>query len=957
MVSRALARQGQGVITARFRYIPHGLLRIPHYGRNFSYSHPLASQSIVTSLYRSQPVNQEIFNTSTRKDFSINHDDLSTLKECVSTNVDPGYLQSVGEAYVYMVQAKSMLLLNNRQDLHVSVKERVALLIAQSDGELKDEHNLFFYIGKLIATGDFDELQCLLPFTQRCHQFVHNFNSKIPEFYGDIVEEEFITNQPDSPLELPKFSSSIEFNPLFLADEGNFEKISKVAFDCSLPNELLSDLQTLHDFGFYSCQFYSKILDFKLSEKVIDLVVKNSLLFNSIKRKPLRELLLSRSGNEQFTNQVFYRYLALVTMNTNFPVDWLRSLQKADFYQDPLDEIPTNILSINKTVSFPKLEAESGSDVDDIALKRLGDDTLTYCITKLIIYHNDDLSKVEEYKMDILNIIEKSNPSDSLLLLGTLARRDLTKFESLVETFFRDGKAKYTTATVNYIKSLILKFDIPLPTLSITGNKSKFTAPDLINNNLNRFFLINCVFTKPRGKVSKANWKYNPEIFQILRNHRKLGDLRYKFLVNYFLKLAKLDDSSIPKFLNSNLFKRYVIDETRFYENQTEFIPDILDNSFSVVSSNQFDQFVASLTDDQAKDWVKSLVDTSAFVSHNYFESEQQFCKLSNRELSTYKPALNTIRQSRIVERMKGFSNTIMTAIDKEYVGTLRKEYDVEMGKQYVKFVVMKFNIEGNLDTFMNANREMIETFDLLFPERFYRLISINHLNGVDCETILFEILGNMNKFQKQFVMKDTLKLTLDLNVKPKPSSIIRNAVLPKPVENDLTKLLFIHQSHSMSFLKNVEKSNLTRLLNKIIQFSELGLQYHKCMVLRQLATANTTIALESLHQLYQIFMDKKLRILVNESTAFIMRPFAEKRANDVCRMLAEKMSRTSYLRMRFHSQLYNQYIGNLSFQQPEVADKWMQNFMGPILQEASKFSPSAQMTMLQKLQNDIDKI
>ena len=957
MVSRALARQGHRVLAGRSKYIACGLLRIPHSWRNFSYSHPLASQSIVSSLYRSQAKNQEIFHTSIRKDYSIEHHELSALKESIIANVDPVYLQSLGEFYVHMVQAKSMLLLTNRQNFHVSVKEFVALLIAQSNGKLKDERDLFTYIGSLIATGDFDELQCLLPFTQSCHQFVHNFNSKIPEFYGDSIEDEFITNQPDNALELPKFASSIEFNPLFLADKSNFEEVSKIAFNCSPPNGLLSDLQVLYDFGFYSSQFYSKILNIDLNEKLINLLVRNSLLFNSIKKQPLRELLLSSSDNEQYTKQVFYQYLALVTMNNKFPVDWLKSLPKLDSYQEPMNELPINKLCINETVSFPKLDVESVNGIDDKVLKKLGDDTLTYCIAKLIIFHNDDLSNLEDYKMEILGIIEKSNPYDSLLLLGTLAWKDLTKFENLVEAFFYEGKAKYKTNTVNYIKSLILKYDIPLPTLSITGNKSKFTAPDLINTNLNRFFLINCIFTKPRGKTSKDTWKYNSEIHQVLKNHQKLGDLRYRFLVNYFLKLGKLDDNSIPKFLNSNLFKRYVIDETGFYESQTEFIPDILDNSFSVISSNQFDQFIATLTDEQVKEWVKSLVDTAAFVSHNYFESEQQFCKLSNRELSTYKPALNTIRQSRIVERMKGFSNTIMSAIDNEYEGTLRKGYDVELGKQYVKFVVMKFNIEGNLDTFMNANREMIETFDLLFPARFYRLIGINLLNGLDCEAILTEILRNMNKFQKQFIMKETLKLTLDLNIKQKPSSILHNAALPKPIENDLSKLLFIHQSHSMSFLKNVEKSKLTRLLNKIIQFSELGLQYHKYMVLRQLATADTSITLESLDQLYQIFMDKKLRILINESTVFIMRPFAEKRANGVCVALAEKMSRTSYLRMRFHAQLYNQYIGNLSFQQPSVADKWMQNFMGPILQEVSKLSPNAQSTMLQNLQNDIDKI
>lgn len=930
---------------------------------------------IIHSFYQSKtlpPTNFFIEDSIKKRNHVDKYGLITDLPKFIKKNYSKSSILKIGNYYLKLLYAiENLIFQKNERVKGLAIESAVKVL--SSSSSWKSPTELHFHIGKAITSNDLPRVHNLLKLPSDLtisHNFIQNFNSLIPQFNCDLVDDSYFTNSPDNIYELPKLSPIIEFNPLFLSNKNDFMKSYSILFDDD-PNPLLIDhLNRLFAFGKYSYLFYSSVLNIDLTVENKRILILNSLIFKSVKNKNYQDYLINSIENDDFTQRVFYQYLGLASLK-RFPIEWLQSFSDGFELKKIPNEIPTNKLIMGSKVPYRLQYQLNDPKVNPKIIQEVGALTLRHVIQSILIQNNDKISRYPEIRQKILDLIGEN---DALLLLGNLAWNNLDEFGEYIKRFFVNINPSIEIETEAFIKSLISRYyTIPLPIIKPLHQESKVSLPAIPNSTVNRFYMLNPSILSE--DESQSGWRSNPDIRTLLFSQKDLGKSKFFFGTEYYLRKLNLATSNeIKRLFGLSHFRRLLIDETNFFYDQTELRDYLLNPSIFKTTITQLWLYISLLSTNDIEYWMKKVLYNINFVSE-HLEDEQfensieTFTKFSIQEINSKPTALGEINKSIVLPMLQKRFRDIMNNIEKKV--RLRRlktrpTYVEILGKSFVKYVIMKSNLGVNYGESIILNANIIDTFDSIFPNKFYQLIGRGLLQDVNCEDIVMEIINDINSLRYIRPFKIDVSIDAELNIQQMPDKFeigyMKNLTLPIGKINDLTKLSLIPYLNMDQFVDTFSKctsEELTpfkRLLlrDKLFQIRHFGNQFHEVLVLKNLAHASHKITDDSLNNLYETLVLRFFKVMATIQSPILMFPFEGKDFISHREKIIEKYTSQVGIALSFYEELYDQYMGNLAYQDAKDAEEWMKNVISPILKALMELDPHDQDRTIDRIYNDL---
>lgn len=878
----------------------------------------------------------------------------------------------IGKHYLAMVFAmQNMVLPSSIHPIKSTIEWASEILLASSSWNSPSD--VFQHIGKTIIHGDMQELDKELEFPHvipTSHKFSQNFNSWVPQFNYDLIDDSYFTNVPDNIYELPKLTPRIEFNPLYLSNKNDFNEAYGLLFDDE-PNPLLLDhLNAFYALGKFNYKFYSSVLDVELSIENKRTLIFNSLIIKSIKNKRYQDYLVHNLNNDDFTYRIFYQYLGLASLE-KFPIEWLSNFRTGFELEEIPRELPQNQLILADEPPYQLDYKLSDPRIKSTIVANLGEGSLRHGIQTLMIKNNDDLARYPLIKASILKLL--GDHEGTMLLLGNLAWTDYNEFENYIHKCFINLNPLIEIQTQSYIKSLILRYStIVLPIIKPLRGESKVSLPALSNTTINRFYMLNPTITL--GDTTEPGWRSNENIRRLLFSHRDLGKSNFFFASDYYLKQLNLAGNNyVRKLFAFRHFRRFLIEETQFFTNQEELRDLLLNPSLFQTTVNQLWLYLSLLSKEDMEKWMtKILTNFDQISTHleidELDDSMQAFVKYSFQNLTSRPAELGEINKSIVVPEIQEKVPDIMKNIKRHISGRRsmgRSVYVEELGKTYVHYIIMKSSIGYAYGESIILTQNIIETFDLALPIEFYQLIGRGVLRDLDCEDLVMGIINDINKrrYIRPFKFDTPVNMKLKLDKTPDRITIryMEGLTLPIGATNDLTKLTLMpylsidHFSETLArFLPDIPDYIRLSFRDKLFQIRHLGAKYHEVLVLKNLSQTSPKIIDDSLHNLYEVFMERFFKTASIIQSPIAIFPFDDKEHIHFQENVIEKFTSTSGGALKLYCEIYDQYLGNLALQNPKLAEEWMKNVFAPLLKDILKLDPKDQDRFIDRLYNDL---
>jgi hypothetical protein len=791
-----------------------------------------------------------------------------------------------------------------------------------------------------------------LSFTQ--DKFMKRFNSQVPFAYDIIDNDTLHSNNQQDVFEFPSLPGTLEFSPLFLIDTHHAAPFSKLVYnrECDTP-ELQSLLLSLLDLGVTSTNFHLKALkeDAIIEDETIKSVLINSLINRIIKLPSAQDYISNLIENDpQYRANVFYQYIGLVTlMNGKFPLQWLQNIcdhtknSESSILSNKLVEIPTQ----NVHPSLRDIHETFGRKIVQFILER-----------GLLLSDNKD-KYVDTYLKKIL----KCTKSDSkkYIDMSSAAFSNLGKFEELVQIYFNENQQSMNQRTINQIKHLAYRIDLPRPIIQDSEQRCFVKFPTVKPCLLNRIALIDNSVIRPLHPIKDPEWKVDSDLQELLWKIEKLGDLKYTFVLEYYLTHhlmeGRVDEDhfqTIKRLILSYSFKKYLIEDTGFFKNQKPSALLNLQIKFrSKIAISQLHQYFSLLSLEQQSQWMKKMVEMLVMTANSLSGEEVDvFFKELNHKLAKSSYSLDDMHKRRTVEILKHNNVNILNMFGNKK-STLASKRAIEIGHRYLKYLIIRYNLNNHLSHFLDLNRNFFDLVDSLYPKKeLYETIGHNLYNSRELDSKITKMINIVyqNRHQAPFQihkipeMKVSItnrgigfRAKFSLRLVSQPSLI-----LPKLKQhNDLSKLLLINYFHSRTFLEAIKSnlpSNRNRLPDVITMFGSMGSEYYSYLVTKKL-DGIPDIDSAALDRLKFWLLDKKFKLIVSEMSDFLVSPFShedadiDRKVELLCLKLFKENSRNEYFLLRYHNQIFNQYMGSLTYKDSELLESWVSDLVDEILQ------------------------
>ncbi|KAK6456044.1 uncharacterized protein RJT20DRAFT_127815 [Scheffersomyces xylosifermentans] len=949
--------------------------------------------------------------------------DFSYFIPLTGENVTNQYLINLGKKYVAYFVASQRL---HKVDSSINIK-RITKDIRKSRS-LKDEEEVYCFIGKLFNSKSQEELDAVLspfrPNSSVATDLIDYFNTLTPVVHDKVIDNSYLfangkldferydKTYNEREFELPKFQKHFNFNPLLLINSERIYQFHDMLFESRSAHtkEVSVFLQNLQSYGKsvyeLNCFLIGKeYLDLN-SRLPQDLLIES--LYNRIVVPTHLSMYLKNAiiNDRLFCKEVVYQYLGLLTyINGRFPIEWFRKLENT--VSDPLFQnrkryfkLPTFELKFVPTKDFPCLPKVS--DMEVLISHRNDFESLGHGFLQLLIKRasviNNSTAKSDVYTARISNYINDSNPNNDcngMSIFGYMVYKDRSSAEEFVKKFFVKPYFSLSEDSKHYCKILAFKTGIPLPVIrnndaakSLNHSRIKISCPPINNSILNRFLLLPCCVIQPSKKNSDGptRWEHHPEIKEVLHQHDVYGELSYKSLVHFYLykhkiELKKRIDYSdlyerLMILLWSPEFKKFVIEDSRFYFNQGEIGSDRLVSSLITKRSHKslphamFNQYVAGLSDEARSKWVEQVVTSLLEIIHNLDEEslghifrEIRFY-LRKQELSLFE-----INKMRSINKLRQWKET------KEFMRYLEKgegslssqqyqnqNYVAAVGESYLRTIIMEFNMNARLESFPNLNQESLEIFQALFEQDCFLKMGRLVIKGCELEhffvKILYSISSKLPHTHYALGSLSDVVFEIDGSVEPNRRARLVSLdaeclILPKlESHSSMDKLLSINFLYSRSFLDGIG-ANSTELSELITKAGSVGEAYYQRKIAEKFAGAK--ISSDILQVLQDILEDKKFMMVVNDVTNFVLHPFKDEDLTKFSSMLYSQQVTNSFYVLKFHRHQFLQYLASLYFSDRGSLDKWIDGLVDPILARlATADDVVKQDALLRNMKNEL---
>ncbi|ABN64693.2 unnamed protein product [Scheffersomyces stipitis CBS 6054] len=908
----------------------------------------------------------------------------------------------LGQAFLIYFSAQQQLL---SKDKNYNLTNIVTSL--KKNHDLKDEDLTFQFIGKLISSKSRKELiQAMEPFiSTQDGDLIEILNSLTPAVDSNTIDDSYIfgNGQLDYELynksfnqrsfELPKFDKHFKFNPMLLTNEDRLFEFHDIVFGepCLNSPEISGILANLRTFGKAAFEFNSFLMSYSIpefSERTFQDILIESL-FNRIVTSTGPSVLLKKAiiSDSQFCQDVVFQYLGvLIYKNGKFPVEWLHNLRTITL-QDNFEtrkryfKLPKVDMAFLPTKKFPRLPLVVNAEdikASQNDFENMGQDYLCMLITRGILINNSSVVP-QTYIQRISNFINDSNPNvdcNGMSVFGYMVYQDTKRAELFIGKFFHNPKFEMSEEVQHYCKTLAFKTGIPLPVIRNNDvgkvhiySSVKVSCPPINSSVLNRFLSMPGCVIQPSKKSSDGpiRWEHHPEIKEVLHQHDVFGELSYKWLINYFLYKHKIDNRKKFKHLDysdlyqkivmllwSPEFKRFVIEDSNFYYNQMLFGTGrvvsslITKRAHKSLPHSMFNQYVANLSEEARKVWVKGLVSSFLDIIQNLDEDTlRHLFKEIRFYLRKQEFSLFELNKERAVQKVsewkevRSLKRYITSEVSKCKLEGYSDIYLAQAGKFYLETIISKFNMNSRLEVFSNLNNEAMDITISLFGGNFTTDLGKLLINGHRLDRMVVDVLFCISSklphgpFKVESIRELNFKenTSIQPNRKVKLASLdVSTLVLPKLERtNNFNKLMSINFAYSRAFLDGL-KCNDPELSELISKASTVAQAYFKTRVAKKLAVTN--LPAEILDYLENdILEDKKLMMVINDVSNFVLHPFEDELHQQFSTMLYNQSITNITLEMRFHKQQFYQYLASLYYTERSSLDSWVDTFIDSIIQ------------------------
>lgn len=916
-------------------------LRIPWLIARAQYSNLLRGSDtsrLIDKLFfrRPKPValdHSSVWNISTTTKY-LASDLINTPKH---VNVSDTEHAAVGESYVQYYISKHNLLSSK-----LKYEEVIDSVISTCSARISKQASMIdalAYIGSATIHDPhvIDSLfSSNVSFTQ--DKFILRFNSKVPFVY-DIIDEEVLYAQSEDIYEFPSLPPSLEFNPLFLVDPLHVSPFCQLVYNQECDSEVREKLHALYEFGYASTNFHLRLLDQTIGEDTIKAVLTNSLINRIVKMPRAQEYLTSMMEHDSVRHAVFYQYIGLVSMN-GFPIEWLQRI--CEEKKSGSFSLPMNISTAHPALK--DIHQEFGR--------------------KMVQYVLETLKS-----MDLERVLELNGQRDYIALSATAFSSSPEDLHSHLNTWNQN--------IISRIKGIMFRIDLPRPIIQNPIPRCFVGIPPLKPSLLNRISLIDNTLIRPKFPIRDCEWKVDADLQETLWRIEKLGDLRYAFLLEYYLTQHLMEGTvteeyyqSIKRLMLSYSFKKYLIEETGFFKHQKDSSLVNLQIKFrSKIAISQFHQYFSLLSPIDQSQWMNRMVEMLVKTANSLLTQEcDQFFKELNHKMAKSPYSLDEMHKSRTIEIVK-HSNILQIF---NQTSLLSSKQAIEIGFYYLKYMVMKYNLNNHLSHFLDSNANFIDLVDTVYPKKeLYEAIG-HDMAARDIDYKITKVINTFYQKRHQAPFQTHQIPEISASMRPKPIgfkasfnlTLVKSLTLPKLSNHtDLSKLLMINYFHSRTFLEAIKcnlVSNRNRLPDIITMFGSMGNEYYTYLITRKVNEAG--LDQTALASLKFWLLDKKFKLIVCEQSDFLVIPFShenpgmEKKIHSICSKLFKENSRNEYFLLRYHNQIFNQYMGSLSCNEPELLHTWVSALVDNISQQLRNMPASEQRRTIARFEDSINE-